>query len=90
MCYYTPPCDYPWCRYGRYERFREAPHPTLEFYCPPVSTKLNYPELYPSTRHVGGAVINTYPCPELGHGHIRAGGGGGEEEEKGEEKGGKG
>lgn len=87
--YYTPCCDYPWCRYGQYERLREAPHPTLEFYCPPVSTKLNYPELYPSARHAGGAVINTYPCPDLTRGHVHTYP---EEEEegKGELKGGKG
>ena len=38
----------------------------------------------------GGAVINTYPCPDLSRGHVHTYSAGEEEEEKGELKGGKG
>jgi hypothetical protein len=54
--WYQPLCDYPWTRkYIQSREDRMAPHPSLEFYCVPVTTHLYYPELYPDSGHAGMA-----------------------------------
>jgi hypothetical protein len=62
--WYQPLCDYPWTRdcigmsedsYFDTRQGRMAPHPSLEFYCVPVTTHLCYPELYPDSWHAGMA-----------------------------------
>src|SRR5436190_24287144 len=53
--WYQPLCDYPWTRKLIQSREdRMAPHPSLQFYCVPVTTHLYYPELYPRNWHAGG------------------------------------
>ena len=52
--WYQPLCDYPWTRkYIQSPADRMAPHPSLQFYCVPVTTHLYYPELYPDSHHAG-------------------------------------
>jgi hypothetical protein len=58
--YFMPICDYPWARTLRFERFRHAPDRTLEYFCPPVSTHLYYPELYPRSYVAGGSLNIDY------------------------------
>jgi hypothetical protein len=56
--WFMPLCDYPWTRTYTFERFRR-PEPmgtTLDFFCPPVTTHLYYPELYPRQRPAGGTL----------------------------------
>src|SRR5438105_9200185 len=54
--WYQPLCDYPWTRkYIQSRQDRMAPHPSLQFYCVPVTTHLYYPELYPDSLHAGMA-----------------------------------
>jgi hypothetical protein len=58
--YFDPICDYPWARTLRFERFRMAPDRSLEFFCPPLSTHLYYPELYPRSYVAGGSMNIDY------------------------------
>jgi hypothetical protein len=60
--FFKPVCDYPWTRRFPPRRMdhREPPHPTLEFFCPPVTTYLYYPELYPRSYHAGGTLNVDY------------------------------